>query len=65
MAQMFEDQLDLADYEIVQPYIRLSEQEEAKRLQAAGDEQTQMNIQQPTGLTPDDQEQPISPPQQP
>lgn len=59
-AQMLEDQLDLGDYEIVQPYVRLTEQEEAKRLSAAGDEQTQMNIQQPTGLTPDDQPQPIT-----
>lgn len=61
VAKMLEDLLNISDYEIVQPYIRLSEQQEAQRLQAAGQEQTEMNIQQPTGLTPDDQEQPITP----
>lgn len=61
MAKMLEEIVDISDYEIVQPYVRLYEQEDAKRLMAAGHEQTQMNIMQPTGLSEDDTTQPIAP----
>jgi hypothetical protein len=59
MAKMLEEVIDIDDYEIVQPFVRLYEQEEAKRLMAAGEEQTQMNIMQPTGLAADDTDQPL------
>jgi hypothetical protein len=58
-AKMLEEILDIADYEIVRPFVRIAEQEEAKRLAAAGEEQTMMNIQQPTGITPEDTEEPL------
>lgn len=54
IAKMFEELLDLQDYKIVQPYVRLSEQADAARLQQAHQEQTQMEAQTPSGLTPDD-----------
>jgi len=54
MAKMFEDLLDLQDYELVTPYIRLHEQEQAQGLANAGQEQTAMAAQQPAGMTPDD-----------
>jgi hypothetical protein len=54
LAFMFEDLLDVEAYELVMPYIRLSEQQEAQRLMNSGDEQTQMEAGTPSGLTPDD-----------
>jgi hypothetical protein len=54
LAQMFEDLLDVEDYNLVVPYIRLSEEQEAAQLQNAGQEQTAMAAAQPAGLTPDD-----------
>lgn len=63
IAKMLEEVINITDYEIVQPFVRLYEQEDAKRLMAAGEEQTQMNIMQPTGLAADDNEQPLLPPE--
>lgn len=54
LAEMFEELLDIDQYDIVQPYVRLSEQEQAQRLQNAGTEQTQMAAMSPSGMTPDD-----------
>lgn len=53
-AQLFEDLLGIKDYEIVQPYVRLSEQADAQRLQQAHQEQVGVENQTPAGLTPDD-----------
>ena len=54
VAKMIEDLLDLQDYELVVPFIRLSEQAEAQKLSNASEEQTMMAAQQPAGMTPDD-----------
>ena len=54
MARMFEEVLDLEDYKIVMPYIRLSEKADAQRLANSHMEQVQMETQTPHGLTPDD-----------
>ncbi len=54
LAQMFEDILDLADYNIVQPYVRLSEQADAQRLQQSSQEATMMEAGTPSGLSEDD-----------
>lgn len=54
LAKMFEEIFNLEDYKIVQPYIRLSEQADATRLQSAHQEQVGMEQQQPAGLHPDD-----------
>jgi hypothetical protein len=54
LAKMFEELLDLQDYKLVQPYVRLSEQADAARLQQAHAEQVAMEGKTPAGLTPDD-----------
>lgn len=53
-AKVLEEALDLTEYEMVQPYVRLGEQAEAERIQAAQAEQSAMQAGTPTGLTPDD-----------
>jgi hypothetical protein len=53
-AQMFEDLLNIADYEIVQPYVRLTEQQDAQRMTQTGQEQVAMEAQTPAGLAEDD-----------
>lgn len=54
MAELIEDVLNVEDYDIVQPYVRISERSEAMKLEQAGVEQTMMEAQTPTGMTPDD-----------
>lgn len=54
LAYMFEDLLDIEGYQVVIPYIRLTEAQEAQQLNNAGEEQTQMAAMSPSGLTPDD-----------
>lgn len=54
LAQMFEDLLDVQGYKLVQPYIRISERAEAQQGINAAEEQTLMQLQTPSGLTPDD-----------
>lgn len=53
-AQMIEDLLDIADYEIVQPYVRLSEQADAQRIAQSNEEQVMMESQTASGLSEDD-----------
>ena len=53
-AKFFEGLLDLKDTLIVQPYVRISEQAKATQLQHASEEQTQMQLQTPTGYLPGD-----------
>jgi hypothetical protein len=57
LAELFENLLEMEDYEIVQPYIRLSEQADAQRLANAHQEQVGMEAQTPSGLTPDQYDQ--------
>lgn len=54
MAKMFEDLLDLHDYELVTPYIRMAEHADAQRLAQAAAEQVMRELQTPAGLQPDD-----------
>ncbi len=54
LAKILEEDLDLTDYELVQPFVRLSEQAQAQRLSAAHQEQSLMQMGTPSGLTPDD-----------
>lgn len=53
-ATVMMDLLDLSDYDLVQPFIRLSEQAQGQRLSAAHQEQSMMQGTTPAGLTPDD-----------
>ncbi len=57
LAYLFEDLLDIDDYKIVQPYVRLSEQQEAQSLQNAGAEQTTMEALTPAGTSQADASQ--------
>jgi len=60
-ARMFEDMFDMADYHLVTPYIRVSEDAEAHRLANAAVEQTAMAAQTPSGLSQDDATEPMNP----
>lgn len=53
-AEMFEDLLDLEDYDLVTPYVRLTEQAEAQRLAQSAQEQVAMESQTASGLSGDD-----------
>jgi hypothetical protein len=54
MVKLLEDALDLSDYELFKPNVRIAEQAEAQRLSHAMEEQTLMQAGTPTGLTEDD-----------
>jgi hypothetical protein len=54
LARMFEELLDIEPYGVVQPYVRLSEQQEAQSLLNAGQEQIAMEAATPAGIAPDD-----------
>ena len=54
LARMFEELLDIEPYGVVQPYVRLSEQQEAQSLMNAGQEQVAMEAATPAGIAPDD-----------
>lgn len=54
MASLMEDLLGIADYEVIQPYVRLAEQQDAQRIAQSGQEQTMMEAQTASGLSEDD-----------
>lgn len=58
LAEMIEDVLNLQDYDIVTPYVRLSEEAETQRLAQVAQESLMMEAQAPTGLTPEDYSDP-------
>jgi hypothetical protein len=53
IAKLFENVFKIEDYEIVQPYIRISEHADAQRLAQAAQEQVDMEQQTPTGIGTD------------
>lgn len=54
MAKMMQEELDLEEWDLVQPYVRLAENAEATQQQNSYDEQTMAQIDTPAGLTPED-----------
>jgi hypothetical protein len=54
MARLFEDLLDLDNWNIVEPYIRITEQKDAQMMQNSTQEQVAMQTMTPSGLTEDD-----------
>jgi hypothetical protein len=54
MAKMVEELLDIQDYHLVVPYVRISEMAKAQSLQNAQQEQVMTEIDTPSGLTPED-----------
>lgn len=59
MAKLIEDTLDLQDYDLVTPYIRIAEQADAQRLAQAAEQQVLSENMTPSGLTPGDSDQPM------
>ncbi len=58
-AQLIEDLLDIEEYELVTPYVRLSEQAEAAQLANTQTEQVMNVAEAPSGMTPDDASVPM------
>jgi len=58
-ARLFEELLDIKDYKLVEPYIRLTEQAEGQQLALQHEEDTMMGLQTPSGLTPEDSDLPF------
>lgn len=54
LAEMVEELLNLEDYKIVDPYVRLSERADAQRQMNSHEEQVSMEATTPSGLSPDD-----------
>ena len=61
LAQLFEELLDLKEFNIVQPYIALTEQAESQRLAMQHEEDTMMGAMTPSGMTPEDADMPFTP----
>jgi len=53
LARMFEELLDLEHYGVVQPYVRLFEQQEAQKYNNVGQENIAAQAEIPAGITPD------------
>jgi hypothetical protein len=58
LAQLTEDLMDLDSLDLVEPFIRITEQADAQRLMASHQEQLAMEGSTPTGLFPDDTDEP-------
>ncbi len=61
MAKLFEELLDLNEFKLVSPYIRMTEQADAERIVAQNSEDTMMGMATPSGLTPEDSDIPFDP----
>lgn len=59
LARVMEELLDLGEYKIVEPYIRLTEQAEGQQMALQHEEDTMMGLQTPSGLTPEDSDAPF------
>lgn len=58
IAELIEQTLNLEDYELMTPYVGISEAAESQRLAQVGTEQLTQEAMAPTGLTPDDYSDP-------
>lgn len=54
IAKLYEEMLDITDYKLVMPYIRISEEADAQSMVHQTQEDMQMKAMTPSGLTPDD-----------
>jgi hypothetical protein len=54
LAQLWEEQLELEDFQIVQPFVRITEQADGQRLAQSHQESVAMEAQTPSGLSQDD-----------
>jgi hypothetical protein len=60
-ARFWEEQLDLKPYNIVQPYVRISEEQEAQQLMNTQMERTIDQTMTPSGMTPEDTDEGFMP----
>jgi hypothetical protein len=60
-ARLMEELLDLQEYKLVQPYIRLTEAAEGERMANQLTEDTMMGAITPSGMTPEDSDEPFVP----
>ena len=56
-AEMIEDLLDLEDYDLITPFVRLAEQADGQRLAQSAQEQVMVESQTPAGISGDDTDQ--------
>lgn len=56
-ARLFEELLNLKDYKLVEPFIRLTEQAEGQQLANQHEEDTMMGMATPSGMTPEDSDE--------
>lgn len=61
LSKLLAEIFNIQDYNIVQPYVRLSELADGKRLAQAHEQQVGMEAQTPAGLTPDDHDPHVAP----
>jgi len=61
LSKMMEEVLEVEDYKIVMPFVRLDEQADAQRFANSHNEQINMESQTPHGLTPDDYDADMDP----
>lgn len=59
LARMLEDDFDLHNWKLVLPYVAIAEQAESQRIAQAATEQVLMEALTPSGLTPEDSNQPM------
>lgn len=59
LARLWENLLNIEDYNIVEPYIRITEQSEAQQLMNVQDEQAAIETQTPGGIQPGDYDEDI------
>lgn len=59
LAEMIEELLNIESYKLVEPYVALAEQADAQRIAQANEEQVLMEAGTPTGLTPEDSDEPF------
>lgn len=59
LSELWEEVLDIADYEIIQPYVAIAEEAEAAKLGQAAQEQVAMEGQTPAGIEADDYDEDI------
>jgi hypothetical protein len=62
IAQVIEELLDLEKDEIVQPYVQISEQQDAARMQRSAQETLMVETTERSGIRPDDYDEDIEPP---
>lgn len=61
IAKMTEDLLELQEYELVTPYVRVSERAEQMQMEASAQEQVMDTAMTPAGIAPDDTDEPFLP----